>query len=237
MKDGTNDNNILADVPQKKVKNNFIRPAVLVCEKNHGNSSVYNLPNNKDFFVGKNPDNDLCLEGDNISHVHAKISPEQDSYVIYDLASESGLTVNWAKKSKCRLEHKDRIKIGSYSLIFEFIKEGRVFRERKMGNRTGMVVKFLVNSENGIKEVSGMVKDISLNSAWIESERELQKGKIIEVGISSAQLPIIEAIAQVIWERARDKDGKILYNIGLQFLEMDEKSKNRLKDYLGESIP
>jgi len=69
------------------------------------------------------------------------------------------------------------------------------------------------------------VKDISLDGARIETERELQKGSVIEAGISSSELPLIEVIAQVIWGRVKDKDDKILYDIGLQFLEMDEKSR------------
>ncbi len=240
IKNGTNGKNISANVPQGEVKDSFVRPAVLVCEKIHGQSPVYNLHNNKEFFIGKNPENDLCLKGDDISDIHAKIRPEKDSYMLYDLASKSGLTVNWAKTLKRRLEDKDRIKIGSHTLIFEFVKEDGIFNgmERRKTNRivSLMTLKLLVNVDNNLEEVSGTVKDISINGARIEMQKEwLHKGNVIEAGISSSELPLVEVVAQVIWERFIERDGEMLYDIGLQFLEIDEKSRNRLKDYLNQA--
>jgi pSer/pThr/pTyr-binding forkhead associated (FHA) protein len=239
IKNGTNGNHILANVPQGEIKDSFVRPAVIICEKIHGQSLVYNLPNNKEFVIGQNPENDLCLTGDDVSGVHAKIRPEKDNYMLYDLASKSGLTVNWEKTLKCKLEHKNRIKIGSHTLIFEFVKEEEIFDgvERRKTNRVvaPMTLKLLANVNNKLEEVSGIVKDINLSGARIEIQKEvLRKGDNIEAGISSPELPLVEVIAQVIWERVQDKDGKLLYDIGLQFLEMDEKSRSRLKNYLNK---
>lgn len=239
MKNGDNGSSIPRDLPRREVKDSFVRPAVIICEKIHGKSSVYNLPNKKEFFIGQNPKNDLCLEGDDISDVHAKIRPEKDSYMLYDLASKSGLTVNWGKTLKCKLGHKDRIKIGSHTLIFEFLKEEEIFDgvERRKTSRVvlPMTLKLLAKVNDKLEEVSGTVKDININGARIEMQKEvLHKGNVIEADISSSELPLVEVIAQVIWERIQDKDGKMLYDIGLQFLEMDEKSRSRLKDYLSQ---
>lgn len=178
------------------------------------------------------------MEGEDISDIHAKIRPEKDGYMFYNLSSKSEIYVNWEKILKCRLEHKDRIKINSHVLIFEFIKEEEIFFDeietKKAFRLTSSVItmKFLVNSDNKLEEHDGVVKDISLDGARIETEKELQKGSIIEAGISSSGLPLIEVIAQVIWERVKNSDDKILYDVGLQFLEMDETSRNRLKNYL-----
>jgi len=237
-KNGNKGNHFLSKMPEGEIKNSFVRPAVIICEKIHGQSPVYNLPNNKEFFIGKDSKNDLCLAGDDVSEVHSKIRPEGDNYVIYDLNSPSGLTVNWGKTLKCKLEHRDRIKIGSHILTFEFLKEENIFEgsEKSKAKHTPslMVLKFLAKVDNKLEEVSAVVKEINLIGARIEMQKEiLHKGNIIEAGISSEKLPLVEVIAQVIWERVQDKDGKLLYDIGLQFLEMDEKSKKRLKDYFG----
>ncbi|MDD5454431.1 MAG: FHA domain-containing protein [Candidatus Ratteibacteria bacterium] len=236
IKNGDKGNNISSNVTQGEVKDSFAHPAVLIFEKIRGESPVYNLPNNREFFIGQDSKNDLCLEGDDVSSVHAKIRPEKDSYMLYDLASKSGLTVNWVKTSKRRLEHKDRIKIGSYNLIFEFVKDDAISggRMKKINVASSpMTLKLLTTIDGKLEEVTGLVKDININGATIEMQKEiLHKGNVIEAGISSKELQLIEVIAQVIWERLSERDGKMLYNLGLQFLEMDEKSRNILKDYI-----
>ena len=95
-----------------------------------------------------------------------------------------------------------------------------------------MTLNFLVNSDKKLEEYSGTVKEITLDGARIETEKELSKGTVIEAGIFSSELSLVEVLAQVIWERVKNKKDKILYDIGIQFLEMDEKSRKRLKDYL-----
>ena len=235
-----NGNHILSNIPQGEIKDSLVRPAVLICEKIHGESSVYNLSGKKEFFIGQNPENDLCLKGDDVSGVHAKIRPEEENYMLYDLASKSGLTLNWAKTLKCKLEHKNRIKIGSHTLIFEFVKEEEVFdrieRIKTDNVRPIITLKFLFNVDNKLEEYSGTVKDINLNGARIEMQKEvLHKGNVIEASISSSELLLVEVIAQVIWERVQDRAGKLLYDIGLQFIEMDEKATSRLKDYIDKS--
>jgi pSer/pThr/pTyr-binding forkhead associated (FHA) protein len=227
---------ISSNLRREEVKDSCVRSAVLICEKIQGESPFYNLPNNKEFFIGTNPDNDLCLKGDSISDVQAKIRPEKNNYVLHNLQTKNEVTVNWVKTVKRALEHKDRIKIGSYNLIFEFVKENGVFSASKSVAKLDMAMKFLVNTGSGMEEVSATVKDIGLNGAWIETEKELKKGIVIEVGIFSDKLPIIEVMAQVIWEKIQEKEGKMSYNIGLQFLEIDEKARNALKDYLDEQI-
>ncbi len=232
-------NHILEEIPHGEVKDASVYPAFLIHMKTHGNSPVYNLPTDREFFIGRNPENELCLKGEDVSDIHAKIRPEKESYVLYDLASKGGVNVNWEKILKHKLEHRDRIKIGSHVLIFEFVKEEELFDGIKIRKAVRikplMILKFLVDSDNKLEEFHGVVEDISLDGARIETEKELRKGSIIEAGISSSELSFIEVIAQVIWERTREKDNKILYEIGIQFLEMDEKSREKLEDYLAKS--
>ncbi len=227
----------LEKIPHGKVEDALLAPAIVIHMKIHGDSLVYNLPADKEFFIGRNPENDLCLEGEDVSDIHAKIRPEKEGYMLYDLASQGGVHVNWEKILKHKLEYRDRIKIGSHVLIFEFVKEEEEIFDGIEIRKTVRVkplvtIKFLIDSHNKLEEVSGIVRDVSLDGARIETEKGLPKGSIIEAGISSSELPLVEVIAQVIWERTNEKDGKRLYDIGIQFLDIDEKSITRLKDYL-----
>ena len=95
-----------------------------------------------------------------------------------------------------------------------------------------ITIKFLVYSGTSSGENEGVVKDISLDGAKIETDSEIKKGSIIEAGISSEGLPLIEIIAQVIWESAREENDKIIYEAGLQFIEIDESSREKLREYL-----
>ncbi|MBU1630443.1 MAG: PilZ domain-containing protein [Candidatus Omnitrophica bacterium] len=52
----------------------------------------------------------------------------------------------------------------------------------------------------------------------------------------SPDLPSIDLIGTVVREVAFDRGGKILHEVGIQFLEMSDKSKERLHNYLVECI-
>lgn len=212
-------------------------PAMLVQVKTHGEPMVYNLPKDKEFFIGRSDENDLCLDAEDISETHAKIRLEEDGYILYDLESDTGITINWEKKLKRKLEHRDRIKIGSHVLVFEFAKhEDNIFdgREKRKTTRTNQLItiQFVVYSGVIAEESLGIVKDMSLDGAKIETEKEIRKSDIMEACISSEQLPTVEVIAQVIWVGMKEQDDKRLYEAGIQFVEMDESSRDRLKNYL-----
>ncbi len=239
---------ILDKITHGEIKDITARPAIIIHIKAEGESPVYNLPIHREFFIGRDPKffvgkdsrNQLYLEGEGVSDVHAKIRPEKDSYVLYDLASKSGTYVNWEKKLKHKLEHRDRIRIGPHILMFEFIEEGKgsfdgIERRKAVRIKPLITIKFLMMSHDKLKEYHGIVKDISIDGARIEIEQEMPEGNIIEAGISSSELAFVEFIAQVIWKKIKREDTKILYEMGIQFLKMDEKEREILKNYLFNS--
>ena len=87
-------------------------------------------------------------------------------------------------------------------------------------------------SYNKMEESDAVIKDISLEGARIEVERKLSKGSVIEAQIYSPELEPIEVIALVVQERVKQDDEKKIYHLGLQFLNMDEESRKRFKEYL-----
>lgn len=66
-------------------------------------------------IIGRGGESDILLEGSAISLQHAKISQAQDSYVIEDLDSLSGLKINDKLVRRHVLKKGDVVKLGDYS--------------------------------------------------------------------------------------------------------------------------
>ncbi|HET9283683.1 MAG TPA: FHA domain-containing protein [Candidatus Angelobacter sp.] len=74
--------------------------------------------------IGRLPDNNVQIDNLAVSGHHAKISWEQDHYVVEDLGSLNGTYVNNARVGKAALKHGDQVKIGKH--LVEFKHEGAV---------------------------------------------------------------------------------------------------------------
>lgn len=68
--------------------------------------------------IGRSKDCDIRLADANVSRRHAELKQEGTAYWILDLGSTNGLTVNGRKQQRAKLEHEDRITIGSTELVF-----------------------------------------------------------------------------------------------------------------------
>jgi pSer/pThr/pTyr-binding forkhead associated (FHA) protein len=74
--------------------------------------------------IGRLPDNNLQIDNLAVSGHHAKISWEQDHYVVEDLGSLNGTYVNNERVGRATLKHGDLVKIGKH--MVEFKHEGAV---------------------------------------------------------------------------------------------------------------
>ncbi len=74
--------------------------------------------------IGRLPDNSVQIDNLAVSGHHAKISWEQNHYVVEDLGSLNGTFVNNERISKATLKHGDQVKIGKH--LVEFKHEGAV---------------------------------------------------------------------------------------------------------------
>ena len=74
--------------------------------------------------IGRLPDNSVQIDNLAVSGHHAKISWDQDHYVVEDLGSLNGTYVNNERVGKATLKHGDRVKIGKH--LVEFKHEGPV---------------------------------------------------------------------------------------------------------------
>src|SRR5262249_25167448 len=74
--------------------------------------------------IGRLPDNIVQIDNLAVSGHHARITWEQDHYVVEDLGSLNGTYVNNERVGKAALKHGDQVKIGKH--LVEFKHEGPV---------------------------------------------------------------------------------------------------------------
>jgi len=78
--------------------------------------------------IGRNPDNDICIDDSVVSSYHARILTHGDRSYVYDLNSTNGTYVNSRPIKKHRvLKHGDVITITKYQIkysVFDSIEEG-----------------------------------------------------------------------------------------------------------------
>lgn len=235
---------VVVEPSQQEGEKSPAPPSVMLLVETEKEPQFYELPNDSDFKIGRNPRNDLCLDDPEISDFHAKIIPVKGSYVLRDLLSGSGVKVNHKKIHECRLRFGDRIEIGANALIFDLKKDYRrgdeffAGKEKRKAVRISppLTLRFVVYSKNRAEEFSASIKDISLEGAGIEIEKRLPKGSMIEAQVYSSELDTVDLIGTVVREKGFERDGKIFNEVGIQFLEMDEESRERLKDYLIKCI-
>ncbi len=73
--------------------------------------------------LGRSADNDLIVpdsipNADTVSHRHAQIHRDQDDYIVRDLGSQNGLTINGRHTNHNLLQDGDRVGFGSAEAIF-----------------------------------------------------------------------------------------------------------------------
>ncbi|MCK5594559.1 FHA domain-containing protein [bacterium] len=107
-------------VPKGEIEANLpLVFARLVVEGRYGAKEEYELHVNKEIIIGRYNSNDIIINGIGVSRVHAKIRPEREGYILYDMASESGTIVNGRKIERHHLRNNDEILIARIKLTFK----------------------------------------------------------------------------------------------------------------------
>jgi Protein of unknown function (DUF3662)/FHA domain len=68
--------------------------------------------------IGRSKDSDIRLSDPNVSRRHAEIRQDGSTYVIVDLDSTNGVSVNGRSVKRAKLDDEDRITLGSTELVF-----------------------------------------------------------------------------------------------------------------------
>ncbi|MCK4908907.1 MAG: GAF domain-containing protein [Planctomycetes bacterium] len=75
--------------------------------------------NKQTFSIGRLPENDLELQDNMASRKHSELILRDNKYLVYDLGSANGLTVNKKKATVKTLEDGDEIQIGDTVMVFK----------------------------------------------------------------------------------------------------------------------
>ncbi len=86
-----------------------------------GKARKVRLPINTPLLIGRGASNHIVLDDPRISRQHARLAPEKDGAVIYDLNSANGTIVNGVAVSKHKLQPDDIIRFARYAFRIDHI--------------------------------------------------------------------------------------------------------------------
>ncbi|MCO5187096.1 MAG: VWA domain-containing protein [Anaerolineae bacterium] len=92
--------------------------AFLIDQRSGRNFRLYDTTS-----IGRDAGNDIVLDDSSISGQHAKIRLEDGEFIIYDLASTNGTTINGSTITRQVLKDGDRIELGKKVLIFKHVEQ------------------------------------------------------------------------------------------------------------------
>ena len=72
-----------------------------------------------DLIIGRISDSDIVVDDPNVSRHHARITRETETYLITDLGSMNGTTINGTTITSHVLNDGDSIGVGSHTIVFE----------------------------------------------------------------------------------------------------------------------
>ncbi len=85
----------------------------------HENRS-YSIPVDGSLTIGRLFDNMVVIKNPSVSRYHAKIAPEPEGYVLYDLGSKKGTFVNGEMTNRKILRNSDMIEIAREDFMFVY---------------------------------------------------------------------------------------------------------------------
>lgn len=86
-----------------------------------GNLDEHEFSLSENTSIGRSPSNDIVLKETKISRQHASINYRDGNFIIVDLKSSNGVTVNGKKIEEQALQDGDEIRIGSYKFQFNIL--------------------------------------------------------------------------------------------------------------------
>jgi pSer/pThr/pTyr-binding forkhead associated (FHA) protein len=82
--------------------------------------------------IGRRIDNHVVLDDTRVSRRHAQLRLRQGRYVLFDLGSSRGTTVNGQKVEECMLQKGDRVSFGGVEAVYLDDPAGPVRQDTKV---------------------------------------------------------------------------------------------------------
>jgi len=80
------------------------------------------VPVNKaELTIGRDPDNDLCIDNIGVSRTHAKVTFQNGRFILSDNGSSNGSFVNGVQVDNYELKDGDQIQVGKYRVVFSMM--------------------------------------------------------------------------------------------------------------------
>jgi len=76
--------------------------------------------------IGRGPDADICFDDSTMSQQHAAFELTSEGYLVRDMGSTNGISVNGSRVMAADLKHGDRIGLGDHTLQFLAERSDRV---------------------------------------------------------------------------------------------------------------
>jgi len=194
--------------------------------------SKYTFSPKDQVTIGTKSNCSISIQSPRLSTKHALIKAEEQGYVLYDLASRTGVMVNNKKISRQVLRDGDVIKLDSYSFQFSQIerrKYPRVTIKRPL--------KFLIYGENvKFEEESSSTEELSLGGLRIRWKKPLPVNTVIEAMV---ELPdySFEIWGRVRWNKKvpSTENGKNYWS-GISFTDISEDDRFKLNNFLAKHL-
>ncbi len=219
-----------------------LSPAELIWRKEGGESETYKLRPNIEFWIGRSEDNDLVLEDELISRLHAKIRPQHEGYVLYDIHSYNGTKIKGEKVLKHILKNNDEINIGKQIMNFKqgtgkldalLEKENKDSQQGTIKEKEELLVKYIVYAPGQpMLEKQAYAKNISESHICIRTDKYVpETGATIEMQI---QFPNDEVINEILGNvlSCRQTLLKDEYELDIEFSELSEKKQQIISNYI-----
>ena len=113
-------NELFTKIPEGSVEQNLALPSARLIARNQiGFLEERKLSSDREFSIGRSDTCNIEIKEPRVSRLHAKIRPEKEGYILYDLVSKGGTVVNGTEIKRHRLKHNDRIEIGYTEITFK----------------------------------------------------------------------------------------------------------------------
>ena len=230
-----------------------LQNARLIVKEAEGKVKEFLITSKKEFWIGRDEDNQLILDGATVSRKHAKIRPQIDGYAVYDLRSKSGTFVNGRLIQSHILKTGDGIGIAHININITFKKQGEEIvkiepekkkkekylgPERRKYPRLDMkaTVNYLAYSSTGIsKDAQTYTMNISGNGLCIITAGCITRNTIIELEIEIPDYSSsINALARVMYSRKRKMDSN--FDTGIRFTDISDEERKYIVDYTNSKI-
>ncbi|MBU0478223.1 FHA domain-containing protein [bacterium] len=212
-----------------------LSPAELIWRKEGGESETYKLRPNIEFWIGRSEDNELILEDELVSKLHAKIRPQHEGYVLYDIHSYNGTKIKGKKVLKHILKNNDEINIGKQIINFNQKVGKPENKDAQLGAIKGkeVLVKYIVYAPGQpMLEKQAYAKNISESHICIRTDKYVPEiGTTIEMQI---QFPNDEVINEILGNVLSCKQTSLKgeYELDIGFPGLLEEKQQIISSYI-----